>query len=109
MNLSAFAPVLLVGVVLVGTDAVLFLPRSTFPTEAGSSDDPDLTDPIFRDDDRYWLLGTIYYNPDDPLLLVPNRNGRGWTPNAGHPLGKLLIIGLELVFLLLALLRALAH
>jgi uncharacterized membrane protein len=110
MSLSAFVPVLLLGVVLVGILVLfLFLPRNTFHTGAGSSADPALTGPIFRDDDRYWILGSIYYNPDDPLVLVPNRNGRGWTPNMGHPLGKLLMIGLVLVLLLLALLRALAH
>lgn len=109
MNLSTFAPVLLLGVALVGMVVFLVLPRSTSRTRADSATDRRLTGPIFRDDDRYWLGGVIYSNPDDPAVLVPNRNGRGWTPNVGHPLGKLLMIGLMLVFLLLALLKALAH
>jgi uncharacterized membrane protein len=108
MNLSAFVPVLLLGVVLVGVVVFLFLPRNTFRTRAGSSAERHLTGPIFRDDDRYWLGGFMYHNPDDPAVLVPNRNGRGWTPNVGHPLGKLLMIGSVLVLLLLALLKALA-
>lgn len=109
MNLAALVPVLLLGVVLVGLLVSLFLPRNTFRTGVGSSADPHLTGPLFRDDDRYWLGGTLYHNPDDPAVLVPNRNGRGWTPNVGHPLGKLLMIAMLLVFLLLALLKALAH
>ncbi len=109
MNVSEFIPLLLMGVVLVGMVVFLFLPRKTFRTRAGTSADRHLTGPIFRDDDQYWLGGFIYYNPDDPDVLVPNRNGRGWTPNVGHPLGKLIMIGMLLLFLLLALLKALFH
>jgi uncharacterized membrane protein len=106
MNLSAFAPVLFLGVLLVG---VLLLLRNTLRLRAGSSVERHLTGPIFRDDDRYWLGGVMYYNPDDPAVLVPNRNDRGWTPNVGHPLGKLLTIGSVVVLLLLALFKALAR
>lgn len=38
------------------------------------------------DDDRYWKLGLIYVNPDDPSLFVPARFGIGWTNNFGRPL-----------------------
>ena len=106
MNLTEFALLLLLGVVLVGMAVFLFLPRKTSRTRAGSSADRHLINSIFRDDDRYWLGGFIYHNSDDPDVLVPSRNGRGWTPNVGHPLGKLIMIGSVLVLLLLALLRA---
>jgi len=28
--------------------------------------------PENRFDDQYWKLGFIYYNPDDPKVLLPN-------------------------------------
>ena len=36
------------------------------------------------DDDRYWKLGLIYVNKDDPSILVEKRFGIGWTVNMGH-------------------------
>ncbi|MGA0566634.1 DUF1648 domain-containing protein [Rathayibacter sp. KR2-224] len=35
------------------------------------------------DDDRYWKLGAIYVNSDDPATFVPKRFGVGWTVNLG--------------------------
>ncbi|MCL2882824.1 MAG: DUF5808 domain-containing protein, partial [Coriobacteriia bacterium] len=43
------------------------------------------SDEISRDDDQYWKLGVIYYNPDDPALFVPKRFGVGWTSNMARP------------------------
>lgn len=39
------------------------------------------------DDDRHWFAGTIYFNRDDPRLLVPKRLGFGFgrTLNLAHP------------------------
>lgn len=48
---------------------------------------------VYRDDERYWLSGVIYNNPDDPDLIVPKRFGNGLTVNVGRPLGKVLLIG----------------
>lgn len=45
-----------------------------------------------RDDDRYWTLGFLYNNPDDPDVFVPKRFVPGRTINIGHPLGKLIMI-----------------
>ncbi len=42
------------------------------------------------DDDDLWLLGTIYYNPDDKRLNVEKRSGMGATINMAHPVGKLI-------------------
>lgn len=33
------------------------------------------TDISGRGDDKYWLLGTFYYNPDDPSYIIENRFG----------------------------------
>ena len=37
-----------------------------------------------RDDDNYWKWGSIYYNPQDPSLMVEKRFGIGWTMNFGN-------------------------
>jgi uncharacterized membrane protein len=43
------------------------------------------TTAVNRDDDRYWRLGLLYFNPDDPSLLVPQRFWLGWTLNLARP------------------------
>ncbi|MEJ2665034.1 MAG: DUF5808 domain-containing protein, partial [Spirochaetia bacterium] len=40
---------------------------------------------INRDDDRYWKLGSFYYNPEDPALFVEKRFGIGYTSNFARP------------------------
>lgn len=53
-----------------------------------------------RDDDIYWKVGnTIYYNPNDPSIIVEKRFGVGWTFNAGRPIGMLIYIGLLIITL----------
>jgi uncharacterized membrane protein len=43
------------------------------------------TPAVNRDDDRYWWIGLLYFNRDDPSLLVPHRFGLGWTLNMARP------------------------
>jgi len=43
------------------------------------------TTAVNRDDDRYWGVGLLYFNRDDPSLLVPHRFGLGWTLNLARP------------------------
>jgi len=38
-----------------------------------------------RTPDKYWKLGLIYVNRDDPALFVEKRFGIGFTLNFGHP------------------------
>ena len=57
--------------------------------QTGSSQDADNAD-----DDRYWKLGMIYYNPDDPSFLVEKRYGVGWTINFGHISTVVMLIGI---------------
>lgn len=48
------------------------------------------------DDDRYWKMGLIYVNRNDPSILVEKRFGIGWTVNMGHKvswIGLVLLIG----------------
>ncbi|ARM74607.1 DUF5808 domain-containing protein [Acidianus manzaensis] len=45
-------------------------------------------------DDKYWKGGIIYYNPADPRIMVPRRNGFGYTINLGNRTGLLILISL---------------
>ncbi len=45
------------------------------------------------DQDAYWKLGGIYYNPHDPALIVEKRMGIGWTLNFARPLSWLILLG----------------
>ncbi len=46
------------------------------------------------DDDRYWKLGSIYFNPQDPSIFVEKRFGIGWTMNFAHPVGWIVLGGI---------------
>jgi uncharacterized membrane protein len=91
---------ILLFVVLLAVAIGLFLPIGRARTQPSADADHDFTGPESRDDDRNWIAGLIYYNPDDPNLIVPKRLGYGWTINFGHPRGKLflgVLIGLILL------------
>jgi uncharacterized membrane protein len=45
-----------------------------------------------RIDDRYWKLGGIYANPNDPAIFVERRYGLGWTINVSNPRGWLVLL-----------------
>lgn len=62
---------------------------------AGKSKDGNAID---RDDDRYWKLGVIYFNKNDPALFLEKRFGVGWTANFARPLSWIIL----LVIILLA-------
>lgn len=51
-------------------------------------------------EDRLWLPGGIYNNPDDQLILVPKREGHGTglTVNVGHRRGKTAVAVFVTVF-----------
>ncbi len=54
-----------------------------------------------EDDDRHWYFGgSIYYNPEDPAVIVPKRIGIGSTVNAATTIGKLMYLGLVVVILI---------
>lgn len=46
----------------------------------------------YRDDDDRYILGSIYYNKNDPALMVEKRIGVGWTVNLAHPIGMVLMV-----------------
>ncbi|WP_346961492.1 DUF5808 domain-containing protein [Clostridium sp.] len=59
-------------------------------------DTKDETDELYKDDDDKWILGSIYYNKNDPAWMVEKRLGVGWTVNFAHPKSWLAIGGLIL-------------
>lgn len=60
---------------------------------------------LIPDDDRFWRLGLVYLNRDDPAFLVPKRFGVGWTINLGNPWAWL-VVGFPLVLVLLSYLAS---
>lgn len=54
---------------------------------------------INKNDDKYWKLGSIYYNPDDPAIFVQKRFGVGWTNNFAHPISWVMIGGLVVIII----------
>lgn len=97
---------ILLFVVLLAVAVGLFLPIGRSRMRAASDADHEFTGPISRSDDRNWIAGLIYYNPEDPDLRVPKRLGYGWTINFGHPRGKVflvVLIGLILLPIVLLL------
>jgi uncharacterized membrane protein len=104
MSLDQLVLALLLGALIV---VALFL---VWPPQRSRTHAPPAersTGVVYRDDERYWLGGIIYNNPDDPDLIVPKRFGYGRTLNIGQPLGKLIIIGPLLLPVVLGLLSLL--
>ncbi len=56
-----------------------------------------------RDDDRFWKMGQIYINREDPSLFVEKRFGVGWTLNFAHPLSYITLIVIILLSVILPL------
>lgn len=55
---------------------------------------------IKRDDDKYYKLGSFYFNPKDPSLMVEKRFGIGWTFNFGNPLAWLITIAIITIIII---------
>ncbi|MBK1809870.1 DUF1648 domain-containing protein [Clostridium sp. YIM B02505] len=51
------------------------------------------------DDDIFWKLGSIYYNPNDPSLFVEKRFGVGWTLNFGNKIAIVISVGLLILII----------
>jgi uncharacterized membrane protein len=56
----------------------------------------DEKDELYKDDDDKWILGSIYYNKNDPAWMVEKRIGVGWTVNFAQPKSWIAISGLIL-------------
>ncbi len=105
MNVWLFL-VLMCGLLIAIIFVLLWHPQRS-RTSRNIYADRQRTDAIFRDDDRYWIGGLFYNNPDDPAVFVPKRYGLGWTVNFGNPRGKFFLIGTLLLPLVLLILNIL--
>ena len=79
-----FAPFVITAVVALFIGALIWLGQGGTRLRGY---EPVLTASAPRGDrtpDECWKLGMIYYNPDDPALVVEKRFGIGWTLNFGN-------------------------
>lgn len=60
----------------------------------------------YVDEDRYWIWGTFYCNPNDRHLMKNNRVGMGMTVNMARPFGKILVVFSALCIVALPVLGA---
>lgn len=44
--------------------------------------------------DRRWVAGIFYYNPEDPNLWIEKRYGIGWTLNFARPASWIMLLAL---------------
>jgi len=58
---------------------------------------------INRDDDKYWIFGDYYYNPDDPSLFVEKRMGVGWDFNYSKLIAKIFMAFIVLLLLFMSI------
>ena len=57
---------------------------------------------IAVDDDKYWKAGVIYFNKEDPSIMVEKRFGVGWSFNFGNPISWLIFFGPLVLILIIA-------
>lgn len=58
---------------------------------------------IYRDDDKYWILGSFYYNKNDPSIFIEKRIGIGWDVNLGSPIGMVITVLPIILILIVAI------
>ncbi len=51
---------------------------------------------VMRDDDKYWIAGSIYFNRDDKSLVIQKRFGIGWTFNFANVFAWVIFAGIVL-------------
>lgn len=78
-----------IGVVVVVLGGAIWLAITT--GQGGSRLGGNSANATDRMDDRYWKLGGIYVNSNDPAIFVERRVGLGWTINFGNPRGLLVM------------------
>jgi uncharacterized membrane protein len=92
---SATVPLGLLAGLLIVMLVLLMLHRPQEPMPAEG--EPTVGDGT---EDRYWIGGVIYVNPNDPALFVERRFGIGYTLNLGNKLSWLIMAPLLFLALL---------
>jgi uncharacterized membrane protein len=90
-SISVVLPLTLVYVVILLGGAIWIAVRTG---QGGSRLGSPAETAVDRMDDRYWKLGVIYVNSEDPSFLVERRFGVGWTINLGNRWGIVVLGGL---------------
>ena len=54
---------------------------------------------INRDDDRYWVAGSFYFNKEDPAMFVEKRFGIGMTVNFGNTWAVIIFVSIFAVII----------
>ncbi|GFZ32250.1 membrane protein [Clostridium zeae] len=105
VNLGKITPVLIAVFVLI-----IFVPTFlTFKLGQGGSNlktstNEEVDNTVSNiDDDIFWKLGSIYYNPNDPSLFVEKRFGVGWTLNFGNKIAIVISVGLLILILAMSI------
>lgn len=93
-NLNIVVAVLFFLVIISCTIYLTYIYIKSPNSKSTSSYSPD-------DDEKYWIWGSIYNNPNDPSFMVQKRFGIGWTINIATPLGKIFLICTLLLFVFL--------
>ncbi|MBO3442954.1 DUF5808 domain-containing protein [Clostridium sp. CCUG 7971] len=91
-NLNIAVSILTFLVTILSTIYLIFTYVKSPNSKYTSSYSPD-------DDENYWILGSIYNNPNDPSFMVQKRFGIGWTINIATPLGKIFLVATILLLI----------
>jgi uncharacterized membrane protein len=92
-----FLGVTVVYIVLIFALIIVLTVRASARSARLQPADASTTD---RLDDSHWILGSIYFNRDDPSIFVERRFGIGWTINlgsAGGVLTTVLLLGVAIL------------
>src|SRR5690625_1647396 len=94
-SLLKYEDIVLISVILIILLGVIILTISVGQGGSRVKVDNVMEDGVIdRDNDRYWKLGQIYVNKNDPSLFVEKRFGVGWTINFGRPLAWGFLLGI---------------
>jgi uncharacterized membrane protein len=102
-QIDVFLPITLVYVGILLASAIALAVRTG---QGGSRLGSPAETAVDRMDDRYWKLGGIYVNPQDPSFFVEKRFGVGWTINFGNRWGIFALCCLLAVVMLVPILTA---
>jgi uncharacterized membrane protein len=94
-------------VVTLGSTFAVIMPLLIYGVKAGQDGDrlskERQSDLIEKEDDRFWKLGMIYYNPNDPAIFIGKRVGMGWSLNHARWQSWIIYVGI-LTFVVISIL-----
>lgn len=81
----------IISIILIGTLLISFTTGQGGNLIGGRITSSNM-EPI--NNDTYWKLGVIYFNPYDPSIFIEKRLGVGWTLNFARPMSWFLLLGI---------------